>query len=41
MSKTKDLFMRIREENDFINEHIIMCTLEPEKAVTTALNTKE
>jgi len=40
MSKTKELFMRLREEDNFINEHIIICTLKPKGTVTTAPNTK-
>jgi hypothetical protein len=39
MSKTKELFMRLREEDDFINEHI--CTLEPHGTVTTAPNSNK
>jgi uncharacterized membrane protein YcaP (DUF421 family) len=41
MGKTKELFMRLREEDDFINEHIIICTLEPEGTVTTAPNSNK
>jgi uncharacterized membrane protein YcaP (DUF421 family) len=41
MGRTKDLFMRLREEDDFLKEHIIICTLEPEGTVTTAPNNKE
>ena len=41
MSKTKELFMRLREEDDFINEHIIICTLKPEETVTTAPNSNK
>ena len=36
MGKTKELFMRLREEDDFIKEHIIICTLKPHGTVTTA-----
>lgn len=39
MGKTKELFMKLREEdNNFLNEHIIICTLKPKEAVTTAPN---
>ena len=41
MSKTKELFMKLREEDDFINEHIIICTLKPEETVTTAPNSNK
>ena len=41
MGRTKDLFMRLREEDDFLKEHIIICTLEPEGTVTTAPSNKE
>ena len=41
MGKTKELFMKLREEDDFINKHIIICTLKPEVTVTTAPNNKE
>ena len=40
MGKTKELFTKLREE-EFFKEHLIMCTLKPEEAVTTALNNKE
>tara|TARA_A100001015_G_scaffold237184_1_gene269712 strand:+ start:488 stop:613 length:126 start_codon:yes stop_codon:yes gene_type:complete len=41
MGRTKDLFMRLREEDEFLKEHIIICTLKPEETVTTAPNNKE
>ena len=40
MGKTKELFTKLREE-EFLKEHIIVCTLKPEVAVTTASNNKE
>jgi|TARA_B100002019_G_scaffold7515_1_gene6000 hypothetical protein len=40
MGKTKELFTKLREE-EFLREHIIVCTLKPEEAVTTAPNNKE
>jgi uncharacterized membrane protein YcaP (DUF421 family) len=36
MGRTKDLFMELREQEDFISGHIIICTLEPQGTVTTA-----
>ncbi len=36
MGKTKDLFMELRKQKDFISGHIIICTLEPQRTVTTA-----
>ena len=42
MGRTKDLFMKLREEdNNFLKEHIIICTLEPKQAVTTAPNSNK
>ena len=41
MGKTKDLYMILREEDEFLKEHIIICTLKPEGTVTTAPNDKE
>ena len=41
MGKTKDLFMKLREEDDFINKNIIICTLRPEGTVTTAPNSNK
>ncbi len=40
MGKTKELFTKLREK-EFLKEHIIVCTLKPEEAVTTAPNNKE
>ena len=40
MGKTRELFTKLREE-EFLREHIIVCTLKPEEAVTTAPNYKE
>ena len=40
MGKTKELFTKLSEE-EFLKEHIIVCTLKPEEAVTTAPNNKE
>jgi hypothetical protein len=41
MGKTKELFIKLREQEEFLKEHIIVCTLKPEEAVTTAPNNKE
>ncbi len=41
MSKTKELLMRLREEDDFINDHIIICTLGRDGTVTTAPNSNK
>ena len=41
MGKTKELFMNLREKDDFINKHIIICTLKPEGTVTTAPNSNK
>jgi len=41
MGITKELFTRLREEeiqNEFLKNHIIFCTLEPQGTVTTAPN---
>ena len=40
MGRTKELFIKLRED-EFLKEHIIVCTLKPEEAVTTAPNNKE
>ncbi len=40
MGKTKELFTKLRAE-EFLTEHISVCTLKPEEAVTTAPNNKE
>ncbi len=39
MGKTKELFIKLREQEEFLKEHIIIiCTLKPEGTVTTAPN---
>ena len=29
MGKTKELFIKLREQEEFLKEHIIICTLKP------------
>lgn len=41
MGKTKELFNKIREQEEFLKEHIIICTLKPEGTVTTAPNNNQ
>tara|TARA_R110001606_G_scaffold8649_10_gene38038 strand:- start:3142 stop:3261 length:120 start_codon:yes stop_codon:yes gene_type:complete len=36
MGRTKDLFIELREQEDFISGHVVICTLEPQDTVTTA-----
>ena len=41
MGATSELFIRLREQqiqNEFLDNHIIFCTLKPEGTVTTAPN---
>ena len=41
MGRTKDLFIKLREEEEFFKEHIIICKIKPTEAVTTAIDNKE
>ena len=41
MGATSELFIKLREQqiqDEFLNNHIIFCTLKPEGTVTTAPN---
>ena len=41
MGATSELFIRLREQqiqDEFLDNHIIFCTLKPEGTVTTAPN---
>ena len=43
MGATSELFIRLREQqiqDEFLDNHIIFCTLKPEGTVTTAPNNK-